>query len=107
MLNIDEESIQDMDQFVFRFMILQDCIVQRLFSSLLDNLQEDYSTKPFLDILNRLEKLRAKDFTTSRSIYQAILCPSPSSGFPSPAFGLLSSLSLFICVHLRLVFLFL
>ncbi len=59
MLNIDEESIQDLDQFVFRFMKLQDCIGQRLFPSLLDNLQEDYSTKSFLDILNRLEQLGA------------------------------------------------
>jgi len=59
MSNIDEESIQDMDQFVFRFMKLQDCIGQRLFSSLLENLQEDYSTRPFLDILNRLEQLGA------------------------------------------------
>ncbi|MCK4541073.1 MAG: TM1812 family CRISPR-associated protein [Spirochaetales bacterium] len=57
LLNIDEENIEHLDQYVFRFMKLQDCIGQRIFASLLENLQEDYSTKPFLDILNRLEQL--------------------------------------------------
>jgi len=38
-------------------MKLQDCIGLRIFPALLDILQEDYKTRPFLDIINRLEQL--------------------------------------------------
>ena len=57
MNNITDDETEHLDQFVFRFMKLQDCIGNRIFPVLLENLQEDYSGKPFLDILNRLEKL--------------------------------------------------
>ena len=72
MFNIDDESIEHLDQFIFRFMKLQDCIGQRLFSSLLENLQEDYSTRPFLDILNRLEQLGAIESAYSWQVLRDI-----------------------------------
>ena len=63
MLTMNEENVSHLDQFIFRFMKLQDCIGQRLFSSLLECLQEDYSSKPFIDVLNRLEKLEIIEST--------------------------------------------
>lgn len=55
--NFDDEMIGFIDQFLFRFSKLQDSMGEKLFSTLLLLLGEDYSNKPFIDILNRLEKL--------------------------------------------------
>ena len=54
---IDDEKIEHLDQFIYRFMKLQDCLGLRLFPAVLENLQEEYKTRSFLDILNRLEQL--------------------------------------------------
>ncbi|NOR80574.1 MAG: hypothetical protein GQ529_07025 [Methyloprofundus sp.] len=42
---------------MFRFAKLQDSIGERLFKAILLFLEEDIANKPFIDILNRLEKL--------------------------------------------------
>lgn len=55
--NFDDEQIAIIDQFVFRFSKLQDTMGERLFITLLHLLNEDYSKKPFIDVLNRLEKM--------------------------------------------------
>jgi len=53
------EEIQVVDQFVFRFSKVQDAMGERLFRAILELLKEDVKTRPFLDILNRLEQLGA------------------------------------------------
>ena len=55
--DLDDDAVQDIDQFVLRFGKLQDVLDTRLFPALLDVLQEPYEDRPMLDKLNRLEKL--------------------------------------------------
>lgn len=45
------------DQFLFRFSKLQDTIGEKLFKAILLYLDENIENKPFIDILNRMEKL--------------------------------------------------
>lgn len=62
-LNIDnysglsDETIGFLDQYIFRFSKLQDIMGSRLFPLILEALAEPVTDKPFIDILNRLEKL--------------------------------------------------
>ena len=55
--NLSKSQVQVIDQFLFRFSKLQDSIGERLFQAILLFLEEDITNKPFIDILNRLEKL--------------------------------------------------
>lgn len=59
--DIQDDEIEHIDQFVYRFMKLQDCLGLRLFPSILENLQEDFKKRPFIDLLNRLEQLEIID----------------------------------------------
>jgi len=54
---LNEDEIEHIDQFLFRFSKLQDAIGQKLFKTILLVLKEDIENKPFIDILNRLDKL--------------------------------------------------
>jgi hypothetical protein len=45
------------DQLIYRFSKLQDSMGARLFKNLLEALEEDISGLPFIDILNKMEKL--------------------------------------------------
>lgn len=54
---LNEDEIEHLDQFLFRFLKLQDAIGQKLFKTILFVLKEDIENKPFIDILNRLDKL--------------------------------------------------
>lgn len=54
---LTETDILHIDQFLFRFAKLQDAIGQRLFQYILLFLNEETEGKPFIDILNQLEKL--------------------------------------------------
>ena len=54
---VNDEPVQDWDQFVLRYTKLQDSIGSRLFPAVLSLLQEPYEDKPMIDKLNRLEKL--------------------------------------------------
>ena len=55
---LDDDEIEHIDQFLFRFAKLQDAIGERVFVLLLAFLQEEnLKNKPFIDILNRLEQL--------------------------------------------------
>jgi hypothetical protein len=54
---LNDEAVQDWDQFVLRFTKLQDTMGARLFPALLEYLQEPYEDRPMLDKLHRLEKL--------------------------------------------------
>ncbi len=51
------DQISYIDQFLFRFSKLQDTMGEKLFPTMLYLLGEDYDNKPFIDLLNRLEKL--------------------------------------------------
>ena len=54
---LDDESVQDWDQFVLRFSRLQDTMGAKLLPAVLDQLQEPYEDRPMIDKLNRLERL--------------------------------------------------
>jgi hypothetical protein len=54
---LNDEAVQDWDQFVLRFTKLQDTLGARLFPALLEYLQEPYEDRPMIDKLHRLEKL--------------------------------------------------
>jgi len=56
-LNLTDDEVEHIDQFLFRFSKLQDTIGEKLFKTILLFLDEDIENKPFIDILNRLEKL--------------------------------------------------
>ena len=53
-----EEEIEHVDQFIYRFSKMQDSLGTRLIPALYSWLEGDQTPRPFLDILNRLEKLR-------------------------------------------------
>ncbi|MDN3522975.1 hypothetical protein [Halomonas ramblicola] len=55
--SLDDDSVQDLDQFVLRFGRLQDAMGARLLPATLAVLQEPYEDRPMIDKLNRLEKL--------------------------------------------------
>lgn len=65
----DAESVENfspddkacIDSLAHRFSKLQTTLGEKVFPALLENLKEDVSSKSFLDILNRLEKLRILD----------------------------------------------
>lgn len=54
---LDDEQVQDWDQFILRFTKLQDAFGAQLYPALLAHLQEPYEDRPMLDKLNRLEKM--------------------------------------------------
>lgn len=54
---LDDEAIQDWDQFLLRFTKWQDAMGLRLFPAALGYLQEPYDDRPMLDKLHRLEQL--------------------------------------------------
>lgn len=56
---LSDDEIEHIDQFLFRFSKLQDAIGKRLFKTALMILgDDDIESMPFIDILNRLEKLK-------------------------------------------------
>jgi hypothetical protein len=59
--NLTEDEIEHIDQFLFRFSKLQDAMGQKLFKSFLVSLDEDIENLPFIDILNKLEKIKILD----------------------------------------------
>ncbi len=61
LLTLNDKEIAVLDQMVFRFGKLQDAMGAKLFGQLLELLGEDYQSRPFLDVLNRLEKLELID----------------------------------------------
>lgn len=53
----DDDLASRLDQFLFRFIKMQDSIAKRLCPSVYQVLENNQDPKPFLDILNRLEQL--------------------------------------------------
>ena len=58
---LTEDEVSYTDQLILRFLKLQDLMGQKLFNQILLILQEDYTERPMLDIINRLEQLRIID----------------------------------------------
>jgi len=56
-INLTDDEVANIDQFLFRFAKLQDAVGQKLFKTVLLFLKEDIDGKPFIDILNLMEKL--------------------------------------------------
>lgn len=56
-LQLTEDEIEHIDQFLFRFAKLQDAMGAKLFRYIMLYLGEDIENRPFIDILNRMEKI--------------------------------------------------
>ena len=56
---LSEEMVEHLDQFIYRFIKMQDSMGNRLFPSLYRLIEADSTPRPFLDLINRLEKLGA------------------------------------------------
>ncbi len=56
-LLLTEDEIEHIDQFLFRFAKLQDAMGAKLFRYIMLYLGEDIENRPFIDILNRMEKI--------------------------------------------------
>ena len=56
-IKLTDDEVEHVDQFLFRFAKLQDTMGQKLFKTVLLFLREDIEGKPFIDILNLMEKL--------------------------------------------------
>ena len=54
--SFDSDQIRCIDQFIFRFSKLQDAIGAKIFRFTLEILDEDVTSLPMRDILNRLER---------------------------------------------------
>jgi len=67
---VSDMDLAMFDQVIYRFSKLQDCMGARLFKQLLQLLQEDVDGLPFIDLLNKMEKLslidRAQDWIELR-----------------------------------------
>ena len=55
--SMNDETAAWMDQFLYRFLKLQDAMGERVLTDGLLLMGEDYRDKPFIDALNRLEAL--------------------------------------------------
>lgn len=55
--NLPDDVVETLDQFIYRFTKLQDCMGNRLLSALYSLTGSDDSPLPFIDMLNQLEKL--------------------------------------------------
>ena len=53
---LTSDEVRCLDQFIFRFSKLQDAMGAKLFRYSLEHLNEDISSLPMRDILNRLER---------------------------------------------------
>lgn len=54
---MNDATVTVLDQFIYRFTKLQDALGTRLFPALLGLIRGDDEIRPFMDILNQLEKL--------------------------------------------------
>jgi len=57
--SMTDDAVAHLDQFIYRFTKLQDTLGTRLLPTLYAVLQADSFPKPFMDVLNSLEKLGA------------------------------------------------
>ena len=69
---LDKAQVQALDQYLFRFAKLQDTLGDKIFKHIVSNYEENTSSLPFVDILNKLEKTEyifsAKEWMNLRKI---------------------------------------
>ena len=58
---LNEDEVEHIDQYLFRFAKLQDAIGKRFFKVIFVSLEEDIEDISFIDLLNRSEKLNILD----------------------------------------------
>ncbi len=70
--NLTKEEVQSIDQFLFRFAKMQDTMGDKIFRMIDKEYSESSEPIPFIDLLNRLEKLgflnNAKEWLNLRTI---------------------------------------
>jgi len=54
---LSKDEVQDIDQYLYRFSKLQDTLGQKLFKLIVNLYEENDESIPFIDVLNKLEKL--------------------------------------------------
>ncbi|MFP4258470.1 MAG: hypothetical protein ACLFRE_05640 [Desulfovermiculus sp.] len=59
--HLNDEHIEHIDQFIYRFTKLQDSMGTRLLPAIYVWLESDNRPRPFMDVLNRLEQLGVID----------------------------------------------
>jgi predicted nucleotidyltransferase len=73
---LNDEQIEAIDQYLFRFAKLQDTMVDKLFKLILAQYEENLQQYTFIDVLNKLEKLgflpSAKEWQILRTIRNEI-----------------------------------
>jgi len=70
-ITLTKDEVQALDQFLFRFSKLQDAVGQKLFKQILILHQDDnllVENMPFLDILNKLERVGVLDVESWRRL---------------------------------------
>lgn len=60
---LSKDEVQDIDQYLYRFSKLQDTLGQKIFKLVLDIYEPTPEVIPFIDMLNKLEKLNFLDNT--------------------------------------------
>lgn len=105
---LSDEQAAVLDQFLYRFAKLQDCIGLRLIPTVYSLLENDTAAHPFIDILNRLEKLNvltsAEDWQYFRSLRNnfAHEHPERSEDIVNAINALYASWRRFIALYVRL-----
>jgi len=56
-INLTDDEIKNIDQYLFRFSKLQDTIGEKFFRMIIKDFSEDVNKMTFLDILNKLEQI--------------------------------------------------
>lgn len=70
--SFDDGTISVLDQFLYRFAKLQDCIGLRLIPALYGVLENDDRAIPFIDVLNRFEKLGLLSSVNDWQFFRAV-----------------------------------
>ena len=105
---LSDEQTAVLDQFLYRFAKLQDCIGLRLIPSVYVLLENDTVVRPFIDILNRLEKLdvltSANDWQYFRSLRNNVAheYPERAEDIVNAINALYASWSRFIALYMKL-----
>ena len=55
--NLDRHAVQALDQYLFRFSKLQDTMGDKVFPLIIQMYEQNTQRHPFVDVLNKLEKL--------------------------------------------------
>jgi predicted nucleotidyltransferase len=75
-LELTKEEVKSVDQYLFRFAKLQDCMGDKIFKIIISLYEINSSSLPFLDVLNKLEKIgflnSAKEWINLRKIRNEI-----------------------------------